>query len=119
MPKLEGLDRIDRRLLAALQDDADVTHAALAARVHLSPTAVLRRIERPALPIDGPLPTCTTWIVLRRDRVLRDYALEFIARLAPQLDRRDVRRAFDHGIAAEQWPEPPRWRDLDAARLAA
>lgn len=46
MPKLEGLDRIDRRLLAALQEDADVTHAALAERVHLSSTAVLRRIER-------------------------------------------------------------------------
>lgn len=72
-----------------------------------------------ALPIDGPLPSCTTWIVLRRDRVLRDYALEFIARLAPQLDRRDVRRAFDHGIATDAWPEPPRWRDLDPARLAA
>ncbi|MBC6941689.1 MAG: LysR family transcriptional regulator [Xanthomonadales bacterium] len=75
--------------------------------------------ELVALPIDGPLPSCTTWIVLRRDRVLRDYALEFIARLAPQLDRRDVRRAFDHGIAADQWPAPPRWRELDAARLAA
>jgi len=46
MPKHAGLDRIDRRLLAALQEDADVTHTALAGRVHLSPTAVLRRIER-------------------------------------------------------------------------
>ncbi len=72
-----------------------------------------------ALPIDSLLPACTTWIVLRRDRVLRDYALEFIARLAPQLDRRDVRRAFDHGIAVDRWPEPPQWRELDAARLAA
>ena len=44
---------------------------------------------------------------------------EFIARLAPQLDRRDVRRAFDHGIAMDDWPEPPRWRDLGPARLAA
>ena len=71
------------------------------------------------LPIDGLLPTCTTWIVLRRDRVLREYALEFVARLAPHLDRRDVRRAFDHGIAVDEWPVPPRWRDLDPARLAA
>jgi len=46
MPRLTGLDRTDRRILAALQQDADVTHAALAARVHLSPTAVMRRIER-------------------------------------------------------------------------
>lgn len=46
MPKLDGLDRIDRKLLALLQENADVTHAGLAARVNLSPTAVLRRIER-------------------------------------------------------------------------
>lgn len=69
--------------------------------------------------IDGLLPACTTWIVLRRDRVLREYALEFIARFAPQLDRRDVRRAFDHGVGVDEWPAPPRWRELDAARLAA
>ena len=71
------------------------------------------------LEIEGLLPTCTTWIVLRRDRVLREYALEFIARFAPHLDRRDVRRAFDHGIAVDEWPVPPRWRELDPARLAA
>jgi DNA-binding transcriptional LysR family regulator len=71
------------------------------------------------LDLGGLLPSCTTWIVLRRDRVLREYALEFIARLAPHVDRRDVRRAFDHGIAADDWPLPPRWRDLDLARLAA
>lgn len=46
MPRLLGLDRIDRRLLKLLQEDADLTSAALAERVHLSGTAVLRRIER-------------------------------------------------------------------------
>lgn len=46
MPRLLGLDRIDRRLLKLLQQDADATSAALAERVHLSATAVLRRIER-------------------------------------------------------------------------
>jgi hypothetical protein len=71
------------------------------------------------LDLGGLLPSCTTWIVLRRDRVLREYALEFIARFAPHIDRRDVRRAFDHGIATDDWPAPPRWRDLDLARLAA
>jgi len=71
------------------------------------------------LDLGGLLPSCTTWIVLRRDRVLREFALEFIARLAPHIDRRDVRRAFDHGIAVDEWPLAPRWRDLDRARLAA
>ena len=46
MPRILGLDRIDRNILAALQKDADVTHATLAQRVHLSSTAVMRRIER-------------------------------------------------------------------------
>lgn len=59
---------------------------------------------------DGLFPTCTTWIVLPRDRVLRDFALEFIALFAPQIDRRDVRRAFDHGDFAGEWPTPPHWR---------
>jgi hypothetical protein len=69
------------------------------------------------LPIEGLLPICTTWIVLRRNRVLRDYALEFIVQLAPHIDRRDVRRAFDHGIETTQWPQAPHWRDLGIARL--
>jgi DNA-binding Lrp family transcriptional regulator len=40
------LDRIDRTLLAALQDNADLTYQQLAERVPLSPTACLRRVER-------------------------------------------------------------------------
>ena len=46
MPRLLGLDRIDRRLLKLLQEDAGLSSAALAERVHLSGTAVLRRVER-------------------------------------------------------------------------
>ena len=69
------------------------------------------------LPIEGLLPICTTWIVLRRNRVLRDYALEFIVQLAPHIDRRDVRHAFDHGIETAQWAQAPHWRDLGVARL--
>jgi len=45
---MEGLtlDRIDRHILRVLQDDAHITNADLAARVHLSPAACLRRVER-------------------------------------------------------------------------
>ena len=35
------------------------------------------------LSADGLFPICTTWIVLPRDRVLRDFTLEFIAQFAP------------------------------------
>jgi LysR family cys regulon transcriptional activator len=68
------------------------------------------------LPIEDLLPICTTWIVLRRNRVLRDYALEFIVQFAPHIDRRDVRRAFDHGVETAPWPEAPHWRDVVALR---
>jgi len=41
-----ALDRIDRNILRALQADAAITNAALAERVHLSPAATLRRVEK-------------------------------------------------------------------------
>jgi DNA-binding Lrp family transcriptional regulator len=40
------LDRIDRNILKALQADAAITNAALSERVHLSPAATLRRVEK-------------------------------------------------------------------------
>jgi DNA-binding Lrp family transcriptional regulator len=40
------LDRVDRTLLRLLQRDASVSNVALAAKVHLSPAACLRRVER-------------------------------------------------------------------------
>lgn len=40
------LDRVDRAILRLLQRDASVSNVALAARVHLSPAACLRRVER-------------------------------------------------------------------------
>ncbi|MCD0502344.1 Lrp/AsnC family transcriptional regulator [Bordetella petrii] len=40
------LDTLDHRILAQLQRDADLSNAALAARVGLSPSACLRRIQR-------------------------------------------------------------------------
>ena len=40
------LDRIDKRILKLLQDDATLSNVALAERVNLSPAACLRRVER-------------------------------------------------------------------------
>ena len=40
------LDRIDKAILKALQRDASISNVALAAKVHLSPPACLRRVER-------------------------------------------------------------------------
>jgi DNA-binding Lrp family transcriptional regulator len=41
-----ALDRIDKTLLRTLQRDASITNVALAGKVHLSPPACLRRVER-------------------------------------------------------------------------
>ena len=42
----DNLDRLDRRLLARLQDNAALTNEALAELVGLSPSAVQRRVRR-------------------------------------------------------------------------
>jgi DNA-binding Lrp family transcriptional regulator len=41
-----GLDRTDRTILRQLQRDASISNVALADKVHLSPAACLRRVER-------------------------------------------------------------------------
>jgi LysR family cys regulon transcriptional activator len=43
--------------------------------------------------------------------VLRDYTVELLVSLAPQLDRHDLRRILA-GNQAATWPAPPTWTDL-------
>jgi DNA-binding Lrp family transcriptional regulator len=43
---LKQLDRVDRAILRSLQRDASLSNVSLAAKVHLSPAACLRRTER-------------------------------------------------------------------------
>ncbi len=61
----------------------------------------------------GLFPECTTWLVLRRDRVLRGYAAALAELIAPQLDQRDLQRALV-GEEPEHWPQPPYWSELQA-----
>ena len=46
MPDLNDLDRLDRRILAHLQEDGRLSNVRLAEAVALSPTAVLARVAR-------------------------------------------------------------------------
>ena len=62
-------------------------------------------------PVPPEIPECVTWAVLPRERVLRDYALDLLKALAPQLDRRDLRRVLE-GNAEPDWPTPPSWVEL-------
>ena len=64
-----------------------------------------------AWPAPGPSTEGIAWAVRPRDRVLRDYALELVHVLAPQIDPRDLRRVLD-GNQAAAWPVPPTWESL-------
>ncbi|GAB3346708.1 LysR substrate-binding domain-containing protein [Marilutibacter aestuarii] len=61
------------------------------------------------LPADPALPECVAWAILPTGRVVRDYALDLIQLLAPQLDVDDIRRAVD-GSARPAWPRPRLWQ---------
>ncbi|HRN62642.1 MAG TPA: LysR substrate-binding domain-containing protein, partial [Luteimonas sp.] len=71
-----------------------------------SPGQALHVLEAPA-----QIPECITWAVVPRGRVLRDYALALLHGIAPQLDRRDLRRVLEGNLEAD-WPTPPTWREL-------
>jgi LysR family transcriptional regulator, cys regulon transcriptional activator len=83
--------------------------------------------EMALLPEDAPdlqvldgdelFPECTSWLVLRRDRVLRGYALALVGLIAPQIDSRDLHRALA-GEEPAHWPNPPTWRELHGGRDA-
>lgn len=64
-----------------------------------------------SLPAPAELPDCVTWALLPHARVLRDYALELLKAIAPQLDGRSLRRVLE-GNEEAAWPEPPQWREL-------
>ncbi|MDI9240604.1 LysR family transcriptional regulator [Lysobacter sp. LF1] len=64
-----------------------------------------------ALLAPDALPECITWAVIPRARVLREYALALLHGVAPQLDRRDLRRVLE-GNLEPRWPQVPTWREL-------
>lgn len=86
----------------------------------LAEMAVLAEDAADLQPLPAPpeLPNCITWAVLPRGRVLRDYALQLLQALAPQLDARDLRRVLE-GHQAPHWPAPPPWPATRAAPAAA
>lgn len=68
------------------------------------------------LDADHLFPTCTTWIVLRRESPLREQALEFVAQFAPHLDRAQVTQALVSGVdLSSRWPAAPLWRGQESA----
>ncbi len=64
-----------------------------------------------ALPAPDAIPECIAWAVLPRERVMRDYTLELLHALAPQIDTRDLQRVLA-GNQEPDWPQPPAWSEL-------
>lgn len=64
-----------------------------------------------AWPAPKEISECIAWAVLPRERVLRDYALDLVNVLAPQIDKRDLRQVMD-GNREPDWPPPPTWEAL-------
>lgn len=91
------LDRTDLLLLAALQQEGRLTNAELAERVHLSPSACLRRVQR-----------------LERDGVIAGYAaqvdperlgLGLQAFVRVQLAKHDAASIEAFAAFVQQWDE--------------
>lgn len=65
-------------------------------------------VVRPAPP---EVADCIAWAVVPGERVLRDYTIDLLVAVAPQLDRHDLRRILS-GHQEPSWPSPPSWTAL-------
>jgi Lrp/AsnC family leucine-responsive transcriptional regulator len=93
-PAMSDLDAIDRRILALLQKEGRISNADLALRVHLSPSACHRRVQRleEAGVIHG-------YVALLDARKLRRQTTVFVEiTLSGQAD--EVLEAFEKGVRA-------------------
>jgi Lrp/AsnC family transcriptional regulator, leucine-responsive regulatory protein len=90
------LDRFDRALLAIVQHEADLTAEALAERVGLSPSAVLRRLRR--LRADGVIVATTA--VVDPSRV--DKPTLFVAGLEIERERPEMLARLRQWLGREE-----------------
>jgi len=89
-----SLDTLDRRILAALQDDGKLSNIKLAQRIGLSPSPCLRRVTR--LEHDGYIESYRA--VLGRDRIGLGLTVFVEIRIAGHADERAA--AFEQAIVA-------------------
>ncbi|MEO9215698.1 MAG: LysR substrate-binding domain-containing protein, partial [Rhodanobacter sp.] len=111
-----------RPQIAMTASDADLIKTYVRAGLGIGVLAEMAMLDSDTdldtLPTDHLFPQCTTWIVLRRESVLREYVLEFITQFAPHLDRRDVVRALATDTAQAEWSAVPHWRERQVAALS-
>lgn len=93
-PAMAELDAIDRRILALLQKEGRISNAELAVRVHLSPSACHRRVQR--LEEAGVI---SGYVALLNARALRRQTTVFVEiTLSGQAD--ELLEAFERGVRA-------------------
>lgn len=102
--------------LAMTARDADLIKTYVRAGMGVGLLAEMAVSEREdldlvALTAPAAIPECVAWAILPRERVLRDYTIELLCALAPQIDRRDLQRVLA-GNQEAQWPRPPTWVEL-------
>lgn len=88
----------------------------LVAEMALTPADV----DLVTVPTDLTLPRCTSWAVLRRDRVQRNYLFELLSVLAPHLSREQVHALLSGREASELGVRSPSWRRIvqDLGRIS-
>lgn len=105
--------------IAMTAGDADLIMTYVRAGLGIGVLAEMAMLSTDAdlrvLPAEHLFPQCTTWIVLRRETVLREFVLAFIGQFAPHLDRRDVMRVLAADAPPANWPEAPHWRERPVA----
>src|SRR5688572_10655504 len=102
--------------LAMTARDADLIKTYVRAGLGVGLLAEMAYSEREdsdlvALSAPEAIPECIAWAVLPRERVLRDYTLELLRTLSPQIDLRDLQRVLA-GNQEPDWSQPPSWVEL-------
>ncbi len=106
--------------IAMTAGDADLIKTYVRAGLGVGILAEMAMHDRDAdlhvLPADHLFAPCTTWVVLRRDSIPREYTLAFIQLFAPHLGRREVSRAIAGEPRDSAWTNVPHWRDRSVSR---
>lgn len=72
-----------------------------------------------AVPITHLLPPCITWLLMRRDHLLREHAQFFILQLLREVSANELRRHLSGERPILAGPATPHWRQWSTPQLSA